>query len=187
MQPEQIVDSEMMVSLFDPLNQNIRINEALAVCVGLEIFRGSDSFNGNEICVDCMRQLEIVYNFRKLCWKSQYEWKMSKVEDYNDDQVCVTAFNYPNNFFLIQRNQQKKIETPEIPINQPQSTSDSTYYEFVDTNRTQNNHVDETVASEHVDHESSNLDDCTNRFEKLKSFKCSICMKQFRKYMHMNE
>lgn len=77
LQTDQLSICGNMVNLFGPLNENIRINEALAVCVGLEIFQEQDSPFTNQICVDCINQLRATYNFRKLCWASENELKSS--------------------------------------------------------------------------------------------------------------
>lgn len=91
LQSEQLTICENMISLFSPLNANIRINEALAVCVGLEIFQEQDSSIGNQICPDCMKQLQATYNFRKLCWASQYELKSNQTHFHLEDRNDVEA------------------------------------------------------------------------------------------------
>lgn len=75
LQADQLNAHRYMVDLFSPLNTNIRINEALAICVGLEIFQEQDSPYTNQICMDCLKQLRDTYNFRKLCWASENELK----------------------------------------------------------------------------------------------------------------
>lgn len=88
LQSEQLTICENMISLFSPLNANIRINEALAICVGLEIFQEQASSIGNQICSGCMKQLQATYNFRKLCWATHYELKSNRshLEDQNDEK-----------------------------------------------------------------------------------------------------
>lgn len=71
---------ENLVSLFSSLNGNIRINEALAICFGLEIFQEQDLSIGNEICLECMKKLQVTYDFRKLCLASQYELKSTHLD-----------------------------------------------------------------------------------------------------------
>lgn len=100
-------DSEKLVSLFGQLNANIRINEALAICVGLEIQQ--DSSTGNHICVDCIKQLEATYKFRELCLASQYESKSNRnhfhVQDGTDENeanspvVCSLIILHLNEMF----------------------------------------------------------------------------------------
>lgn len=86
LQSEPLSTSENMVNLFSPLNANIRINEALAICVGLEVFQNNHIPFTNEICMDCINQLRATYNFRKLCWASEYELKSNGLNFQLEDQ-----------------------------------------------------------------------------------------------------
>lgn len=81
------VMGDTQTSLFSPLNANIRINEALAICCGLEIFQ-SHSSTVNEICSDCIEQLQAAYNFRRLCWTSQFELNVSRKQDDRNDATA---------------------------------------------------------------------------------------------------
>lgn len=66
-----------------------------------------------------------------------------------------------------------------------------TIYEFVDTNPMPDDRVphqnitEEDSATTRHDDESTNVHECTKRtgdlVERLKNFKCSICVKKFRK------
>lgn len=182
------LQSEQLVSLFSPLTANIRINEALAICVGLEIFREQDSPSGNEICSDCLKQLEATYNFRKLCWASQHDLKYTQ-SSRSDRKASLHCYT-------------KKIETSESPDTHLQSNFESnspgfeTIYEFVDTNPMANDRTPLQCDNEKetVDErdEPKKSDECTkppsDHVAKLKNFQCSICMKKFRKssrYAHI--
>ncbi|XP_037026249.1 zinc finger protein 490-like isoform X2 [Bradysia coprophila] len=184
------------ISLFSPLNANIRINEALAICCGLEIFQQQDSSTVNEICLDCVQQLQTSYNFRKLCWASQFELKMTnrKQTDRNDGTASPCRRLLPDS-----------IKNPARPhtsaANQSHFENDGTAdsistspqfemtYEFVDTDPIHSDDsapqcVDEKDSVTEPD--NSEITDLgkhkkgeTNRVEKLKNFKCSLCMKKF--------
>lgn len=108
LQSEPLAVCENMISLFSPLNATIRINEALAICFGLEIFQVSSI--GNEICSECTKQLEATYNFRRLCWASQLKLNgtLSRMDDRNEgtatksQRVSVaTMFNMLNAIFIV--------------------------------------------------------------------------------------
>lgn len=113
LQSETLAVCENMVSLFSPLNTNIRINEALAICFGLEIFQEQVSSIGNKICSHCTKQLEATYNFRRLCWASQLKLNgtLSRLDDRNDgtatksQRVSVaTMFSILNEIFIVNQN-----------------------------------------------------------------------------------
>lgn len=177
LQSERVIVSENMVSLFSPLNANIRINEALAICVGLEIFQEQDSSIGNQICSDCMKQLQATYTFRKLCWASQYELTSNR----NRTDVKARTINEEVATSLRVSVDAEEIEVPESPPARNSSPFESssafeTIYEFVDTDPVPHQCISEKDAATNSTERTT-----TDQVVKLKNFKCSICVKKFRK------
>ncbi|KAJ6639654.1 Zinc finger protein [Pseudolycoriella hygida] len=178
LQRERPAFPENIISIFGPLNATIRINEALGVCFGLEIFDEQNSSEENQICLDCLKRLDAAYHFRKLCWESQCRLKYNRMFPHLEDGRNETAID------------SCQVEESTKNYNQSQDESSLSGFaatfafdeEFVDTKPKDGtaSKIDEKCAVMQPDKFDDKIpEESIGQVDKLTNFQCSICMKKF--------